>query len=130
MNMNLKVLLPTKVLLEEPATKVVAEAQNGSFGLLPRHVDFVTALVPGILTYTTPEEREVFMAVDEGVLIKRGQEVIVSTRNAVVSSDLGTLSEAVQNQFLTMDEHERSARSALARLESSFVRRFLDLGGS
>lgn len=130
MNMNLRVLLPTKVLLVTPATKVVAEAQNGSFGLLPRHIDFVTALAPGILTYTTPEDEEVFMAVDEGVLIKRGQEVIVSTRNAVVSDDLGTLTEAVEKQFLSLDEHERSARSALARLESSFVRRFLELGGS
>ena len=49
--MKLMVLLPTEVLIDEEARKITAEAQNGSFCLLPRHIDFVTALVPGILSF-------------------------------------------------------------------------------
>jgi F-type H+-transporting ATPase subunit epsilon len=41
---RLKVLLPSRVLLDEEVQKVVAEAANGSFGMLPRHVDFVVSV--------------------------------------------------------------------------------------
>ena len=38
--MKLRVMLPSEVLIETEAVKVVAEAQNGLFCLLPLHVDF------------------------------------------------------------------------------------------
>ncbi len=49
--MKLKILLPTEIMLDEEVTKVTAEAGNGSFCLLPRHIDFVAALVPGLLSF-------------------------------------------------------------------------------
>ena len=72
--MRLKVLLPTKVLIDEPVAKVIAEAENGSFCLEERHIDFVAALVPGLLSFRTPHNEEVFVAVDEGTLVKCGAE--------------------------------------------------------
>ena len=127
--MKLKVLLPAEVLIEEDVTKVVAEAHNGFFCLLPRHVDFVAALVPGILSYETGSGREVFLAVDEGILIKCGQEVLVSTRNAVRGPDLGQLKHTVVEKFEALDEREKTARSAMTRIEAGFVRRFLEIQG-
>jgi F-type H+-transporting ATPase subunit epsilon len=127
--MKLKVLLPAAVLIEEDVTRVVAEAHNGFFCLLPRHVDFVAALVPGILSYETGSGREVFLAVDEGILIKCGQEVLVSTRNAVRGPDLGQLKHTVVEKFEALDEREKSARSAMAKIEAGFVRRFLEIQG-
>ena len=124
--MKLKVILPAKVLLEQEVVKVVAEAQNGSFCLLPRHIDFVAALVPGILAYTVADGIESFLAVDEGILIKCGAEVSVSTWNAVAGSHLGELKQAVQEQFHELDVHERKARSALGRLEANLVRQVLE----
>ena len=61
-------------------TRIVAESAGGSFGLLPRRLDCVAALVPGILVYETPARGEVFVAVDEGVLVKSGRNVLVSVR--------------------------------------------------
>jgi F-type H+-transporting ATPase subunit epsilon len=127
--MELKVLLPAEVLIEEDVTKVVAEAHNGFFCLLPRHVDFVAALVPGILSYEIGSGREVFLAVDEGILIKCSQEVLVSTRNAVRGPDLGQLRLTVVEKFEALDEREKSARSAMAKIEAGFVRRFLEIQG-
>jgi F-type H+-transporting ATPase subunit epsilon len=126
--MNLKVLLPTQVLVDERVGKVVAEAENGSFGLLPRHVDFVAPLVPGLLSFVTEEGREEFLAVDEGLLVKRGEEVLVSTRRAVRGADLGRLREVIDREFRTLEDRERLTRTALARLESDIVRRFMELG--
>lgn len=125
--MKLKVLLPNEVLIDEEVTKVVAEAENGSFCLLPRHVDFLAALVPGLFSFVTPQGVEQFLAVDEGILIKCGPEVLVSARNAVRGPDLGKLEQTVAKSFRHLDDHERMARSAFAKLEANFIRRFMDL---
>lgn len=125
--MLLHVLRPERVVLERTVQKVVAEGRSGSFGLLPRHIDFVEPLVPGILTYVEPAGAEGFVAVDEGVLVKCGTEVLVSVRDAVVGDALGTLEDTVRRRFQRVDEHERAMRSALAKLEADVVRRFIEI---
>lgn len=125
--MNLKILLPTHILLEKAVVKVIAEAQNGSFCIKPRHVDFVSALVPGLLIYFDEMDQEVFVAVDEGILVKCGDEILVSTRHAVVGKNLQSLKKRVASDFRKLDEHERLARTALSRLEAGMVRHFIDL---
>jgi F-type H+-transporting ATPase subunit epsilon len=126
--MNLKVLLPTEILVDEAVRKVTAEAANGSFCLLPKHVDFVAALVPGLLAFETEKEgQEVFVAVAEGVLVKSGQEVLVSVRNAARGGDLGEMRQIVEEKFKILDDKEKTARTAMARIEAGFVRRFLEV---
>jgi F-type H+-transporting ATPase subunit epsilon len=125
--MNLKVLLPTEVLIDEEVRKVTAEAQNGSFCLRPRHIDFAAALVPGLLSFEDSEGRETFVAVDEGVLVKYGQHVLVSTRNAVRGGELGELRRIVEERFMVLDEKEKTVRTAVAKIEAGFVRRFLEV---
>lgn len=128
MNMQVRVIVPSGVLVEQEAAKLVAEAQDGSFCLLPRHVDFVAALVPGILTLTSAKGDEAFFAVDEGLLVKHGSDVHVSTLNAL-QGRLGELQKAVQAQFREQDEQEQQARHALDRLEASLVQQVLDWDG-
>lgn len=125
--MQLRVSLPERILIDEQSNKIVAEAQNGCFGLLPRHIDFVAALVPGVLIFWTLDGQERFLAIDEGMLVKCDQSVLVSVRNAVIGEDLESLRDIVQSQFVELDEHARAARSALARLEAGVVRRFIEL---
>ncbi|RME22412.1 MAG: F0F1 ATP synthase subunit epsilon [Candidatus Zixiibacteriota bacterium] len=126
--MKLKVLLPTEILLDEDVTKIVAEAENGAFCLLPRHVDFVAALNPGILTYTTLAGEEQYAAHSDGILVKTTDEVRVSVRNGVRGENLGRLRQLVAEQFAVIDDRERVARSAVAKLEADFFRRFLEFG--
>jgi F-type H+-transporting ATPase subunit epsilon len=125
--MRLKILLPTEVLLDEEAGKVTAEAQNGFFCLLPAHIDFVTALVPGLLSFKSKEGEEIFVAVDEGVLVKEGQNVWVSTRNAMRGTELGRLRKTIEDTFKVLDDREKMARSTMAKIEAGFVRRFLEI---
>lgn len=123
--MKLKVLLPTEIFIDQEISKVTAEAENGYFCLLPRHADFVTALVPSLLSFVSKTGKEEFIAVDEGILIKVGSEVLISTRNAMRGPDLGTLRRIIEEQFETINDQEKKARSILASIEASFVRRFL-----
>jgi len=123
--MNLKVLLPFQVFAEKTGVaRIVAETREGSFGLLPHRLDCVAALVPGILIYQTESGGEVLVAVDEGVLVKTGIDVLVSVRRAISGTDLGQLHAAVEKEFLTLDEKEQSVRSAVAKLETGFLQRF------
>ena len=126
--MNLKVLLPFQVFADKTGvSRIVAETCDGSFGLLPHQLDCVAALTPGILTYETTSEGEVFVAVDEGVLVKTGPDVLVSVRRAMGGTDLGQLRAAVEREFLTLDEHEQSVRSVLAKMEGDLIRRMASL---
>lgn len=122
--MRLKVLLPFRIFIEKPAvSRMVLETRGGSFGILPRRLDCVAALEPGILTYECADEGEVFLAVDEGILIKTGLDVTVSVRRAMAGADLGHLRELVEKEFLQLDEQERGVRMALAKMETGFIRR-------
>ncbi|MEN2283101.1 F0F1 ATP synthase subunit epsilon [Algoriphagus sp. SE2] len=118
--MTLKILLPFHVLTEiKNVKRIVMETSGGSYGLLPQRLDCVAALVPGIFTYET--DRVHYLAIDEGILIKAGTEVLVSVRKAVSGADLGKLHESVEKEFKQIDEAEKNNRSVMAKLESSLM---------
>lgn len=122
--MNLKMLLPFRVFADKTGiSRIVAETREGSFGILPRRLDCVAALAPGILICESKAEGEIYMAVDDGVLVKAGRDVLVSVRNAIAGTDLGQLREAVEREFLQLDERERSVRTVMAKMESGFISR-------
>ena len=126
--MNLKVLLPFQIFAEKNGvSRIVVETREGSLGLLPHRLDCVTALAPGILNYETEADGEVFVAVDEGVLVKSGQDVLVSVRRALGGADLGQLRAAVERDFLALDEREQNVRSVLAKMEADLIRRMASL---
>ena len=126
--MHLKILLPFQVFADKTdVLRVVAETSEGSFGLLPHRLDCVAALVPGILSYETQADGIVYLAIDEGALVKAGSEVMVSVRHAIGGSDLSQLHDAVRREFLDLDQQEMDMRAAIARMSGSFVRRFTEL---
>ena len=127
--MNLKLLIPTRILIHQPVVKVVAEAENGSFCLLPHHVDFLAFLVPGLLSFVDKDGKEQFAAVGEGLLVKRASDVLVSVRRAVQGGDLGRLRRTLREEFEILDDRERAAHAAVAKLEASFLRGYLELTG-
>jgi F-type H+-transporting ATPase subunit epsilon len=126
--MTLKVLLPFEVFAEEKqVASMVVETAQGAFGLLPQRLDCVASLVPGILSFESEAQGEVFLALDEGVLVKTGPNVVISVRHALRGTDLAHLRDAVEQEFLTLDEQQQAVRAAMAKLETGFMRRFASL---
>lgn len=122
--MHLRVLLPFGVFAEETrVSRIVAQTREGSFGLMPQRRDCVAVLAPGILIYETEAEGEVFMAVEEGVLVKSHVSVLISARNAIAGADLVALRESVEREFLAHTEREENMRSVLAKMENGFISR-------
>jgi len=125
--MRLKILLPFQVYAEIDGVKrIVAETPQGSFGLLPHRLDCVAVIEPGILTYETETGGVTYVAVDDGMLVKAGSDVLISVRHAIGGADLGTLSAALGQEFVNLDEDEKQVRAVLARLESGFAHRFTE----
>ena len=124
--MNLKVLLPFGIFVEKAGvSRIVAETRAGAFGLLPRRLDCVAALTPGILIYETEADGEVYVAVDEGVLVKTGSDVLVSVRRALGGTDLEQMRDSVEQEFLTLNAEAQSVRSVMTKLETGLLRRFV-----
>lgn len=124
--MKLTVRLPSEVLLEQEVDRIKAEAADGWFGLLPRHIDFVTALVPGVMTFQPCGKTEEYLAIDHGILVKCGANVSVSTRDAVRGTSLESLESEVEVQFRAREEREKAARAYEAKLEADLVRHLLE----
>tara|TARA_R110000782_G_scaffold201784_2_gene290401 strand:+ start:458 stop:853 length:396 start_codon:yes stop_codon:yes gene_type:complete len=126
--MSLKILLPFEVFANEiNITRIVVETVRGSYGLLPHRLDCVAALTPGILSFMSTSEGEVFVALDEGVLVKTGPDVVISVRRALRGQDLTHLRDAVEQDFLSKNAQQTEMRAAMARLETGFMRRFVSM---
>ncbi|MCA9157764.1 MAG: F0F1 ATP synthase subunit epsilon [Planctomycetales bacterium] len=120
--------MPFQVFLVASGVKrIVAHTLQGFVGFLPRRLDCTAALAAGILTYETEENGEAYLAVDQGILVKSGLDVIVSVRSAIGGTDLDQLHEAVKREFLQIDQQERNVREALAKMESGFIHRLEEL---
>lgn len=124
--MKLTAWLPNEKLFEEEVDRIKAEAEDGWFGMLPRHVDFVTALVPGVLTYETAAHEERYLAVDHGILVKCGPNVSISTRNAVRGTNLEQMKDEVEVQFRARDERDKAVHAYELKLEADLVRHLLE----
>ena len=125
--MRLRVVTPTALVVDEAAAKVGAEDVNGSFTLLPRHIDLVTELVPGLLTFTDGAGTERLLAVDRGILVKAGDEVDVACGGAFPGDQVLTLQRQLRDAFIDVSDRERRSRAALLRLESDVTTRLIQL---
>jgi F-type H+-transporting ATPase subunit epsilon len=48
---RLRVVTPTRLVLDEEVDEVTAPGELGEFGVLPNHIAFLSTLVAGVLTY-------------------------------------------------------------------------------
>jgi F-type H+-transporting ATPase subunit epsilon len=125
---QLKVLVPSQVFAcIEDVARIVVMTPTGSFGLLPHRMDCAAVLSPGLLSYATASNEEVHVAVDAGVMVKTGAEVLVCVRRAISGADLGRLQQAVQLELLKLSEQEQASRRTLAHLEAGLIREFVEL---
>jgi len=126
--MRLQIFLPYEKFVDiDDIQEVVIDTIDGSFGLLPKRLDCVAALEPGIISYKTHQDELVYVAIDTGVLVKVDQSVTISVRHAKSGVELEQLYEAVKSEFFIRNESEHDIRASLAKLESGFIRRMTSL---
>ena len=127
MFMHLKILLPSQIFSEDnKVTRIVAETIHGSFGILPQRLDCVAALVPGILSYDNGSGEDIYLAINEGILVKVRTNVLISVRSAFSGTDLTQLRKTVNQEYLNLNEQEKNARSVMMKMESGFISRLAE----
>jgi F-type H+-transporting ATPase subunit epsilon len=124
MNMTVSLRTPGALLHHGEAAALSARAEYGAFGMLPNHADVAIALAPSVLSLREADGSERVFGIDEGLLVKRGDQVSIAVRRAVEGPDLHDLQAIVRARFIEVDEHERTARAAQSRLEADMVRGF------
>jgi len=127
--MRLKTLTPSGIVVDERVSRVRFDAQDGSFTFLPKHADFATVIVPGLVSFEIADGeqagKEIYMACDRGMLVKANATVLLSVRRAVISENLAELSYTITEEFKKDEENRKAVNVAMARLENGLTRRVL-----
>lgn len=125
MEMLFKVFSPLGILIDRPVSKIDFEAIDGFFTLLPKHIDFISALKTGILTYTDLKGKKAYIACHQGILIKKGKNVSLTTKLGILDNDLSHLTQRIETDFKQMEESRKESNKTMAQLEISLTKGFL-----
>jgi F-type H+-transporting ATPase subunit epsilon len=122
--MKLVVATPLAVVVEaDHVAHVRAEDDSGAFGILPGHADFLTVLGISVLTWRGGDGVRRHVALRGGMLeVRGGDNIRVTTREAVPGDDLGRLESEVVAAFRREVTEEKAARLDAQRLYLAAVR--------
>ncbi|MGB5823840.1 MAG: hypothetical protein WBH44_07165 [Proteocatella sp.] len=124
--MKIKLILPNKTLLEQEIDKVTIPGTEGYFQILPKHIDFVSSIKPGILTIYNGEAIDYF-AVNYGILVKKADSIHISCLYAIKGDSLEGLSGTIVDNIEKRDEYEKKIYEILKKMEADTLRRFIEL---
>lgn len=127
--MRLIVCTPLGEILNKEIRKVSLEFLNGYHTFLPQHVDFASVLKPSIATYTDENGAQKYIACHTGIAVKKGKNMTISVRQAVLSDTLEDLKNTILQEFKKTDEQRKELNTAMARLEIGLLRGFKNLKG-
>ncbi len=128
--MKLVIATPIGVLSDIAIRKITFETPSGYYTLLPRHVDFVSVLSAGIVTYEPEHEATKYAACHRGVVVKKGDVVTLTVQGAVLGPTLPELQNLIKTEFKQNEEQRKELNTAMARLELGLMRGFRQLQGA
>ena len=130
--MRLRITTPLSVVVDEDGILALrAEDATGSFGILPRHADFLTSLAVSIVSWRSENETQHYCAVRGGVLsVNAGRDIAIATREAVTGDDIATLDQTILGRFRVDIETERTERVESTRLQLNAIRQIVSHLGS
>ena len=130
--MRLRITTPLSVVVDEDGILALrAEDATGSFGILPRHTDFLTSLAVSIVSWRSENETQHYCAVRGGVLsVNAGRDIAIATREAVTGDDIATLDQTILGRFRVDIETERTERVESTRLQLNAIRQIVSHLGS
>jgi F-type H+-transporting ATPase subunit epsilon len=125
--MRLRIVTPLDVVIDEDGVRALrAEDATGSFGILPRHADFLTSLAISVVSWESSDGTRHYCAVRRGVLsVIARRDIAIATREAVAGDDLATLDETVLARFRADIETERTEHVESTRLQLNAIRQIM-----
>lgn len=74
---NVKILASDGAEYQGPCVSLIVPTSDGQYGIMALNSNMISAIVPGKLTYRTPEGVEHILAVSSGLVKAEGGEVLV-----------------------------------------------------
>jgi F-type H+-transporting ATPase subunit epsilon len=125
--MRLRIITPLSVVIDEDGVLALrADDATGSFGILPRHADFLTSLAICVVSWESSNGMRHYCAVRRGVLsVDGGHDIAIATREAVPGDNLVTLDQTVLARFRADIETQRTEHVESTRLQLHAIRQIM-----
>jgi F-type H+-transporting ATPase subunit epsilon len=123
---KLKIVTPLKI-TENDIKYIRLKDATGFLGIMKGHIDFITVVEPSLCYYLDSKGREVFLAVNGGVLRVRGGEVTLTSLEVFESDDAEQLSGIIEGAVAKRDKSETDVRKTLEGIEKSFTEKTVEL---
>ena len=120
---KLRVLAAEKPFYEGDCISLVIPTINGQYGILAMHYNMTSAIVPGVLKITTPDNEEIFAAVSEGIVKVEDNAVLLLVDTAERPEEIDQnrarrseemAKEAILQKKSIQDYHAAQAKMARA----------------
>src|SRR5499433_685985 len=123
---RLRVVTPSRLMLDDMVDEVTAPGALGEFGVLPNHIAFLTLLVPGEISYKEGMTRH-YLAISGGYAEVLDNVMTVLAPAAEFAGEIDTgraqrARERAERQIAELNREEKEFRVAEAALHRALVR--------
>lgn len=127
--LSLHLLDPTQQRLIDGVSSFTGEDASGSFGILPGHARFITALPPGLARYKTHDSDWRYIALASATLYFMDNTLQLSGQRFLLCDDVHSIEQALQNVLAQEEENLGSLTRHVKRVEEEMFRRLSRLNG-
>jgi F-type H+-transporting ATPase subunit epsilon len=114
-------------LKERDVSYLKLKDESGYFGIMKNHTGLLTIIEPCLGLYRDGTGKEVFIALDGGILVVMNSKATLTTREIFESEDPDALSRMIDETILKRRESEASFRSILSNIEDAFIRKTIEM---
>jgi F-type H+-transporting ATPase subunit epsilon len=108
-------------------TSFVGEDGTGSFGILPGHARFMTALGFGLARYRVHAGTWQYLALPGALLYFVDNRLAIVSRRYLRDENYERINAMMEEQLRAEEEELRAAKESLQRMEEEFFRRLWEM---
>jgi F-type H+-transporting ATPase subunit epsilon len=123
---SVRIVTPSDLKKVDRVSLFRAEDRSGSFGILPRHIEFLTILEPSIAIALIDGEEEYF-AFNGGILSFKKEMLTITTKEFVQSSQIGELKGIIERFYTQQREKESIFHLNMKNLQKAFFKKMIEL---
>ena len=125
-NIRLRVVTPTRLVIDEEVDEVTAPGELGEFGVLPNHIAFLSTLVPGVLSYKQGSQSEI-LAISGGYAEVLDNVMTVLATAAEFPAEIDTVraqlaKDEAEKAMAALNPEEKDWQTAEGALKKALVR--------
>ena len=123
---SMHIVTPSDIKIVPNVSLFRGEDRSGSFGILSRHIEFLTILEPSIAIALVDGTEEYF-AFNGGILSFKKETLTITTKEFVQSSRIGDLRGIIERFYKEQQEKESIFHLNMKNLQKAFFKKMIEL---